>query len=248
MTLWLVSDTRAQSALQSRRARMWSILPAIALHAAVLWIFAYCPSAGSLQLMRSSETFARARPANERLVYVKPVSKPASANTRKTVAIVKTKSATVPTTVAAESEIGDAIDRAIRDTIGDGLDSAATATATSTDTLRTGANDRHMNADTATAGVYVRPIHPALRGLVPGYGDGRLWGPVGAGVSASASLRPKPPDCAAGPGYFGCVNAQRQWRDDSIYHVVFRCRKTSKTISFSQPADCTRFITDTSKR
>lgn len=231
---------RVRPRSESRRLRTWATLPAIALHAAVLWIATYCPSVGSLQLTRSNETFARPRPANERLVYVKPMPKPASANTRNSGATVKTQRATAPATVATDYEIGDAFNMAIDDV----LDSAATAS----DTQNSGANIRRDTTDTAVVGVYMRPIHSALRGLVPSFGDGRLWGPVGAGVTGAAALRPKPPECVQGPGYFGCVTAQRLWRDDSIYHVVFRCRQTSQKISASRPADCARFVADTLKR
>lgn len=131
-------------------------------------------------------------------------------------------------------------------TIGDATDEVLPSSITTSDTLTVGAKAGHEKTDTATVGAYERPIHAALRGLVPSYGDGRLWGGAGAGVTASA-LRPRPPDCVQGPAYFGCMHQQRLWHDDSIYHVIFRCGQRSKKLPILQPPDCARFLADTSK-
>ncbi len=91
---------------------------------------------------------------------------------------------------------------------------------------------------------YERPIHPALRGLVPMWNGGAIWRGMTSAISLVPALRPRPADCAPGtPGYFTCVDRLQRWRDDSIYHVRVRCHNSGR-VGQLFPPDCGRFRSD----
>ena len=92
---------------------------------------------------------------------------------------------------------------------------------------------------------YERPVHPALRGLVPMWNGGAIWRGMISATSLVPALRPRPADCARGaPGYFACVDRLQRWRDDSIYHVRVRCQPDPRRVGQRFPPDCGRFRSD----
>lgn len=97
---------------------------------------------------------------------------------------------------------------------------------------------------------YEPPIHPALRGLIPTFGNGRLWRGMPSAVLLPPSLAPRPAACSEPhvPGYFSCARKLFQWRRDSIYHVVFRCARDSVHLARAIPADCATFLSDSTIR
>lgn len=100
----------------------------------------------------------------------------------------------------------------------------------------------------APSGVYERPVHPALRGLVPTWNGGVGWGGISAVASRSAPLAPRPPECVRGvPGYFACSRRLFAWRNDSIYHVRVQCRRDSSDYRKILPPDCDRFRPDSAR-
>ena len=101
---------------------------------------------------------------------------------------------------------------------------------------------------TASDKGYERPVHPALRGLVPSGNGGPLWTGSLTATLLPASLAPRPPECVRDqPEYYACSSRLLRWRDDSIYHVSFRCRRDTLIVAQRLPADYGRYLRDSSR-
>ena len=190
----------------------------------------WCPSHAASRLRHPSVEFAIPRAAPPRLVFLMPpaarrvTSSGAARRPRPTRALPSARAAASPVVIAADSTAHAAADTA----------SSVTGPPMA------------PRVDSAPPRVvaYERPVHPALRGLVPMWNGGAIWRGMVSATSLVPALRSRPAACAPGtPDYFACVNRLQRWRDDSIYHVRVRCHDAGR-VGPLFPPDCWRFRSD----
>ena len=200
-------------------------------HALLVAVIATCPRRASPRLRLNSVDPASPRPAAPRIVFLMPrptrpnpsVSSPRLGTRSRANASAKVSGS--PATIS-----GDSTSHLLADTVSTVSGPPVT-----------------LPVDSGPPKVveYERPVHPALRGLVPMWNGGKIWRGMVSPISLVPGLRARPPDCFQGtPGYFSCADRVRRWRDDSIYHVSVRCQPDPRRVGQLFPPDCGRFRSD----
>ena len=216
---------RVDVSMVNRRAASGLSLVA---HVAIVMGLVRCPSRAAPRL--ASVEFAIPRAAPPRLVFLMPptargvTSSGASRHSRPTRVSPTARAAASPVVTAADS----------------------TAHAAADTTLSVAGPPIAPRVDSASPEVvaYERPVHPALRGLVPMWNGGAIWRGMMSATSLVPALRSRPAECVPGtPSYFACVDRLQRWRDDSIYHVRVRCHDAGR-VGQLFPSDCWRFRSD----
>lgn len=214
-----------------RDARIASVL-SVGAHVLLIASLTRCPAQAPTGWRVARPMQTARRPAPQRLAFItmRPSSSPAGA----------TRARPRPPSPAVTSR---EIEVAVADSTFDGaVDSVGSAAITP-------ARGTVVDSGPPPVVEYERPLHPALRGLVPAWNGGALWRGMVSGGARPSVLAPRPNACVEGvPGYFACARRLHQWRQDSIYHVSIRCRRDTAQIARALPSDCARFRPDSSKR
>ena len=201
----------------------------MSVHALLLFSLARCPTLGRPGGRLSAEGPTTRSSAPARLAFV--TLRPSSAGVP-----ARRPSRGTPSTVVPTPDMEGV------------LPSIATGGAADTGRMSAGEEPRRILADSGPAPVveYERPLHPALRGLVPTYSGSAIWRGMVSGAMQPPPLAPRPASCAPNAsGYFSCSRRLLQWREDSIYHVVFRCARDTLHLARAIPPDCAAFLAET---
>lgn len=200
------------------------------VHGMVVVVIASCPPRAAPRLRLLLQDSLARRPARPRLVFLLPRPKQSGA--------VVSPPRRAPQSRANAPNLGSAASSLIA------VDSAGHVATDTTPAMTGPPAAAPVDSGPAKEVEYERPIHPALRGLVPTWNGGAIWRGMVSATSLVPALRPRPPDCVQGaPGYFGCVDRLQRWRDDSIYHVRVRCHASGR-VGQLFPPDCGRFRSD----
>lgn len=218
-------------------APSFASLASISLHVSLVYLATSCPVGAYVNSRYDTDAMRAAsrvtRRASDRLTYITPLSEPKSL----AAPAPRVPNAPAKRDASAESKIGS--DDAASGMTSDTTQSAIVDSAASSRTASVKAD----SVATAPRG-YERPIHPALRGLVPEWNGGAMWKNSRSAVLLPPSLPPRP-DCGADD--IPCKRRLFQWRADSVFHVTFTCRIDPRNPSRIRPADCNLFLTDSTR-
>lgn len=221
-----------------RTAPSFASLASVALHVALVYVATTCPVGPDFDSVMDSRRAMNAgrvtRRATERLTYIMP----RTASTSVLTPLLQAAAPAEPTTSETSRVSSDDAAAAMTS------DTSQVVVADSATIAATSATSRPDSSPAPSRG-YERPIHPALRGLVPEWKSGPLWGSSPSAVHfAQPPLRPRPPDCSV--DNIPCKRRLFQWRADSVFHVTYSCRVDPRNPTRMRPPDCALFLTDSS--